>query len=165
MVAGLHPAELGSHLQPMLDKMDQLQLQYQYSSAEYIPRELVEDDASTEALVSDIRSLPTRICVDHFQRRNPRTIHYVDWAANKATQDKITFDLSPALPPITPNGGVYLNEADFQEPDFQTASYGDRYERLLTIKRKYDPDEIFHAKTAAGSDRWEPHVDGRLCTT
>ncbi|RYP29677.1 hypothetical protein DL767_006629 [Monosporascus sp. MG133] len=93
------------------------------------------------------------------------SINYTDWAANKATQDKITYDLSPALRSITPNGGGYLNEADFQAPGFQTTFYGDHYEQLLATKQKYDPDDIFYTKTAVGSDRREQHVDGRLCTT
>ena len=72
------------------------------------------------------------------------------------------------LPPVedlTPGGGAYLNEANFQQPDYQTAFYGGNYDRLLQIKDKYDPDQIFYALTAVGSDRWyeDQSRGGRLC--
>ena len=214
MVAGLHPAELDELFKPTLDRMDQLGLQYQYSSTEYpdflssygsmtstwnvsdynmgsrlIPRTLVEDEASAEKLTDAIRYVTTQtfmsgvsIDVSKFASAhvsaNPYLrqtifnaaigvpINYTDWAANKAVQDKITYDLLSPLEALTPNGGVYLNEADFQAPDFQNTFYGGReqYEKLLAVKRKYDPDDIFYATTAVGSDRWEQRLDGRLCT-
>ena len=214
MVADLHAAELDELLKPTLDKMDELGLQYDYSSAEYpdflasyrsmtstwnvsdynmgsrlIPRSLVEDDASAEELTNAIRQVTTQtlmsgVSINVANFSSPRVsanpylrqtifnaaigvpIDYNDWAANKAVQDKITNELLAPLQAITPNGGVYLNEADFQAPDFQTTFYGgsEQYEKLLAVKRKYDPNDIFYAKTAVGSDRWEQRVDGRLCT-
>lgn len=90
-------------------------------------------------------------------------VDYTDWAATKAAQDKITNDFIPALERITPNGAAYLSEADFQEPNFQQTFYGNNYGRLLDIKRKYDPNDIFYAKTAVGSDKWAENAEGRLC--
>ncbi|KAI1095734.1 FAD/FMN-containing isoamyl alcohol oxidase MreA [Rostrohypoxylon terebratum] len=91
-------------------------------------------------------------------------ISYTDWAATASGQERITSDLVPALAALTPNGsGAYLNEADVMEPDFKSVFYGGHYERLLEIKQIYDPYDIFYAKTAVGSDRWEEDVDGRLC--
>ena len=91
------------------------------------------------------------------------TIDYASAAANQQAQDALTNDLLPALEKVTPNGAAYLNEADFQQPDFQSTFYGAHYERLLSIKRKYDPEDIFYAVTAVGSDHWKEDVDGRLC--
>lgn len=59
--------------------------------------------------------------------------------------------------------GVYGNEADFNAPNWQSEFYGEHYERLLAIKDKYDPDQIFYGRTAVGSDRWVEHEDGQLC--
>ncbi|KAI1407440.1 FAD-binding domain-containing protein [Hypoxylon sp. FL1857] len=215
MVSGLHQVELDSLFKPTRDKMDQLGLQYQYSSAEYpdflssynqipstwnvsdyhmggrlIPRDLVEDDDSNEALVGAIRHItsqtlmsgvafnvanavasPDEVAANPYFRKTifsaviGMPINYTDWGENKAAQDKITYDLLPALQALTPQGGVYLNEADFQAPDFKSTFYGGNYERLLAIKTKYDPESIFYAKTAVGSDHWEQRPDGRLCST
>lgn len=44
---------------------------------------------------------------------------------------------------ITPNGGCYYSEADVLEEDWQTAFFGSNYPRLVSIKKTYDPDNIF----------------------
>jgi len=43
----------------------------------------------------------------------------------------------------TPGAGSYVNEADYFEPDWQRSFWGENYDRLLAIKRKYDPDGVF----------------------
>lgn len=83
--------------------------------------------------------------------------------ANIVAQDNITNILTPALEEITPNGAAYLNEADYNQPDWQETFYGSNYERLLSIKQKYDPHGILWGKTAVGSEGWEIMPDGRLC--
>lgn len=69
----------------------------------------------------------------------------------------------PTLAEITPNGAAYLNEADLHQPEFQQVFYGKNYARLLSIKHKYDPDDIFYGPTAVGSEGWHTRADGRLC--
>ncbi|KAL0069621.1 hypothetical protein AAF712_003279 [Marasmius tenuissimus] len=64
---------------------------------------------------------------------------------------------------ISPGSGSYLNEADLLEPDFKDAFYGPNYDRLLSIKDKWDPDQILYGSTAVGGDRWREAEDGRLC--
>ncbi|KAI1431256.1 FAD-binding domain-containing protein [Xylaria sp. CBS 124048] len=89
---------------------------------------------------------------------------YTSTTADQAAMDHITNDLTPPLAALTPgSGGAYMNEADVQEPDFQFIFYGAHYDRLLEIKRKYDPRDIFYARTAVGSDAWYEQSDGRLC--
>jgi FAD/FMN-containing dehydrogenase len=85
------------------------------------------------------------------------------WEDMLANQDLMTDVLMPKLAELTPNGGAYLNEADFKDPDWKQTYYGVNYPRLLEIKDKYDPDHLFYAVTAVGSDYWEPQEDGRLC--
>lgn len=76
-------------------------------------------------------------------------------------------ELVPALSRLTKstaNGdGAYLNEADFREKEFKQLFYGENYERLDQIKRKYDPEGVFYGIVGVGSDRWEEKGDGRLC--
>ncbi|KAI1819121.1 FAD/FMN-containing isoamyl alcohol oxidase MreA [Xylaria intraflava] len=91
-------------------------------------------------------------------------INYTDPVANQATLDQITNVLTPPLAALTPGGGgAYINEADSQQPDFQSVFYGAHYPKLLDIKKKYDPDSLFYVKTGVGSDAWEEQLDGRLC--
>ncbi|KAL8645398.1 MAG: hypothetical protein Q9226_007324, partial [Calogaya cf. arnoldii] len=63
----------------------------------------------------------------------------------------MTSQLLPKLEELTPNGGAYINEADFQDfqqPDFQRVFYGANYPVLKAIKKKYDPSDRLYAITA-----------------
>ncbi|KAK3176612.1 hypothetical protein OEA41_007935 [Lepraria neglecta] len=80
-----------------------------------------------------------------------------------ALQEVMTNELLPPLEAITPGSGCYLNEGDPNQPNWQETFYGVNYPRLLAIKAKYDPNDIFYAATAVGSDGWEADVGGRLC--
>lgn len=74
---------------------------------------------------------------------------------------------------VSPGAGSYINEADAGEPEWQQAFYGDKYERLLGIKRARDPWDLFLAAVSPGMDGWEvrkpeeyeglPSQNGRLC--
>ena len=52
---------------------------------------------------------------------------------------------------LTPGSGSYANEADYFEPEWQRSAWGDNYERLLEIKQKYDPDNVFCVHHGVGS--------------
>jgi hypothetical protein len=58
------------------------------------------------------------------------------------------------------DSGAYMNEADVLEPDFRTVFYGKNYGRLLKVKAKYDPQDVFIVGAGVGSERWD--ADG-LC--
>lgn len=71
---------------------------------------------------------------------------------------------------VTPNSGAYLGEADSSEPNWQQSFWGSNYDRLLSIKRKYDPFDVFYAHNAVGSEDWQvetesglPTQNGKLC--
>jgi hypothetical protein len=85
------------------------------------------------------------------------------WEDMVANQDLMTDVLMPKLAELTPMGSAYLNEADFRQEDWKDVFYGENYPRLESIKNKYDPNHLFYAVTAVGSDYWEPQEDGRLC--
>lgn len=57
----------------------------------------------------------------------------------------------------------YVIQADPYQPDWQDTFYGVNYPRLLSIKAKYDPNNVFYATTAVGSDGWKADIGGRLC--
>ncbi|KAJ4297487.1 hypothetical protein N0V90_005379 [Kalmusia sp. IMI 367209] len=71
---------------------------------------------------------------------------------------------------ISPGAGSYLAEADRLEPNFGQAFWGDKYPRLLKLKAKLDPYDVFFATTSVGSERWKvesvdglPNENGKLC--
>lgn len=71
---------------------------------------------------------------------------------------------------ISPGAGSYLAEADRMEPEFGEAFWGTKYARLLELKKKLDPLDVFYAATGVGSERWSvrsvdglPNENGKLC--
>lgn len=65
---------------------------------------------------------------------------------------------------VTPGGGTYMNEATFDNPHWKEDYFGANYEALHAVKTKYDPENLFWANVAVGSDvAWKPAADGRLC--
>lgn len=80
-------------------------------------------------------------------------------SANAALQD----DITGSVRRLAPDSGTYLSESNLAEPDWQKQLYGGNYGKLLEVKDKYDPDDVFYAPTAVGSHRWVEKDDGRLC--
>nr|ANM86569.1 putative FAD oxidase [Cladonia uncialis subsp. uncialis]AUW31352.1 putative isoamyl alcohol oxidase [Cladonia uncialis subsp. uncialis] len=80
---------------------------------------------------------------------------------NLATQ--MTNKWVPSLTALAPESGCYMSEADPHQPDWKEAFYGPNYPSLYSIKMKYDPDHIFYAPTAVGSDDYEVQENGGLC--
>jgi hypothetical protein len=84
---------------------------------------------------------------------------------NYAAQDYLVDVTVPALKKFSPDGGAYLNEANSVQRGWQHSFYGGNYERLKSIKKKYDPVDLLYAVTAVGSEAWEATGDQRLCRT
>ncbi|KAJ7776712.1 FAD-binding domain-containing protein [Mycena olivaceomarginata] len=59
------------------------------------------------------------------------------------------------------HGAAYSNEADVNEPHFQTTFFGPNYAKLTGIKAKYDPHDLFIVAAGVGSERWD---EWGLCT-
>ena len=53
-----------------------------------------------------------------------------------------------------PDTGAYVNECDYFQSDWQRAFWGSNYQRLLAIKRRYDPDGLFFVHHGVGSEDW-----------
>ncbi|KAI2616725.1 hypothetical protein GGR54DRAFT_631514 [Hypoxylon sp. NC1633] len=85
------------------------------------------------------------------------------WDVNVAAQTQLTNEIMPVVIAATPGDGAYLNEANFEEPDWQTSFYGANYPRLSQIKDLYDAHGLLYARTAVGSERWAEDGDHRLC--
>ena len=55
---------------------------------------------------------------------------------------------------MAPQGGSYVAESNYFEPDWQASYWGTNYARLLAAKRRYDPDELFFVRHGVGSEGW-----------
>ncbi|KAF9926674.1 hypothetical protein FBU30_003787 [Linnemannia zychae] len=81
------------------------------------------------------------------------------WLDTTPYQDQLRIQqaMTKAIDPlraITPRMGAYQNEADPNEPDFQTNFFGSTYPRLKAIKNKYDPHGLFVCRRCVGSEDW-----------
>jgi hypothetical protein len=59
-----------------------------------------------------------------------------------------------ALRAAAPATGAYVNEADYFQSGWQQAFWGAHYQRLLRIKRRWDPDGLFTVHHGVGSEGW-----------
>lgn len=73
---------------------------------------------------------------------------------------------------VSPNTGAYLGECDIEEADFQKNFYGANYKKLLAIKQRVDPKNVFWVRTGVGSEVLMVHSsgavhdeNGKLCYT
>ena len=73
----------------------------------------------------------------------------------------LTDDLMPPLQELA--SGAYMNEADSRNPRWKEEFYGENWDILRSVKRKWDSKDLFYATTAVGSDVWMFEQDGRLC--
>ncbi|TAQ90473.1 hypothetical protein B7494_g1207 [Chlorociboria aeruginascens] len=72
-------------------------------------------------------------------------------AVQLAARHNLTYGFQQNFRDVSPGAGSYLGESDILEPNFQQAFYGSNYERLLEIKKKVDPGDVFYATTAVGN--------------
>jgi FAD/FMN-containing dehydrogenase len=77
--------------------------------------------------------------------------HEPDQAAGRAIVARVDAAMRP-IRDATPEAGAYVNEADLFEPDWQRSFWGDNYSRLLDIKRRYDPTNLFRVHHGVGSE-------------
>ncbi|KAJ4338289.1 hypothetical protein N0V87_004057 [Didymella glomerata] len=62
------------------------------------------------------------------------------------------------------DSGAYMNEANPFNKHFAKDYYGENYEKLISIKARYDPKESLFVLAGVESDRWDYNLDtGRLC--
>lgn len=69
----------------------------------------------------------------------------------KRTQKQNT--ISASIQPfkaITPGGGCYMNEGDWMEENWKQAFFGENYDRLLEVKKRYDPTGLFNCWKCVG---------------
>lgn len=87
--------------------------------------------------------------------------------SNEATSEQISaaFQRSHTaadyLRAITPGSGAYINEADIFEPDPAASFWGQaNYQRLVSLKKRFDPDNLLTNHQAIG---WNPSDPRYAC--
>ncbi|KMP02044.1 hypothetical protein CISG_09300 [Coccidioides immitis RMSCC 3703] len=77
-----------------------------------------------------------------------------DASANEKRNAKLSLvEISKKLGDIVgPGGGTYVNEANPYEPDWQNVFWGEKYARLLAIKKRIDPTNLFVCNRCVGTD-------------
>jgi hypothetical protein len=64
-------------------------------------------------------------------------------------QNTVSASIQP-LKALTPGGGCYMNEGDWLEENWQQTFFGDNYDRLLHVKKRYDPTGLFNCWKCVG---------------
>ena len=60
------------------------------------------------------------------------------------------------------NSAAYANEVSWLEPNWQKVMWGSNYPRLLSIKRKYDPNNTLWCFPCVGAEAMQVGNDGKL---
>ncbi|RKK25992.1 hypothetical protein BFJ66_g11340 [Fusarium oxysporum f. sp. cepae] len=84
------------------------------------------------------------------------------WSDMLDLQNLMTDTIMPEIEAVTPGSGAYMNEADFRQPNFQSEFFGANYNKLLSVKAKWDKQGFFYARNAVGSEQWTVSDNGRM---
>lgn len=79
--------------------------------------------------------------------------HEPDVTAARKSREQISRCMAE-LRAVASNGGAYVSESNYFESDWQHSYWGSNYERLLRVKRKYDPAGLFFVHNGVGSEGW-----------
>lgn len=63
---------------------------------------------------------------------------------------------------VAPEGGSYVSESNFFNPNWCRAYWGANYPKLRAIKTKYDPADLFFVHHGVGSEEWSDDGFTRL---
>lgn len=76
----------------------------------------------------------------------------------KASADRLSA-INKKIIDFTPGSGSYMNEADFNEPNWQQSFFGSHYDRLKHIKNRVDPNHLFICHHCIGSEDWDASLN------
>jgi FAD/FMN-containing dehydrogenase len=102
-----------------------------------------------EIFIGLIAGAPNRIAPDAmaYGQRDARFVLNVHGRWNEATDDQKCIgwarDFFNVSAPYA-SAGAYVNFMTEEEGDRVAAAYGSNYERLVQVKRRYDPENVFH---------------------
>ncbi|KAF2004951.1 FAD binding domain-containing protein [Amniculicola lignicola CBS 123094] len=144
-------------------------------------RSVVDEGSNT--IIFNMRNPPGSASIDNAVNPAWRSlllfaIMFVTWNTTAPTpyvtelSRNLTYEWNPRWRALTPGSGTYMSESDYIEPNWQQSFHGDKYARLLKIKKTWDPEGVFYAQNAVGSEEWEmsekilghlPSQNSKLC--
>jgi len=71
-------------------------------------------------------------------------------------------DHVPLLDEMSVDSAAYLNEASYIEPQWQKSFWGSNYQRLVSVKRKYDANNTFWCHPCVNSEALVLGPDNKL---
>ena len=86
---------------------------------------------------------------------------FANWADLKEELALVN-DWEQKLHTLIPGGGSYQSEATFNNPNWREDYYGDNYDKLLKVKKLYDPHNILWNRPAVGHEAMYLDDSGRL---
>lgn len=87
-----------------------------------------------------------------------RQNNFIQNEANKQAITTSVDNVSQAMKyfiQAAPHAGSYANETDYFLKDWQQNLWGKNYQKLYTIKQKYDPNGLFFCHHCVGSEQWD----------
>lgn len=157
--------QFGSRLIPRSvfeDNNDEIQVALRNVTEQGVLLLGVATDVSTPGNVSNAVLPAWRNALVHATLTTPWNSS-APWDEMVEAQLMLTNEFVPQITALTPGSGSYMNEADFRQPDFQEAFFGDNYDALLAIKEKWDPNGLFYSTKGVGSEFWTVADDGGMC--
>lgn len=116
------------------------------------PAEVIDEAARTAMNPVAMRSFALAIIAAEGPPGHP-DVHGHEPDVVRARDDaRRVRDATLALRRAVPNPGSYVAESDYFEPDWGCAFWGEHYARLRAIKSRYDPQRLFSAHHAVGSE-------------
>jgi FAD/FMN-containing dehydrogenase len=91
-----------------------------------------------------VARVPSRATAYYYREAWSNINPWSTWSTPEGAAPGIRWveDLTRALRPFT--RGVYVNTPDLEIDDWPRAYYGENFERLTRVKRRYDPLNVFH---------------------
>ncbi|OCK96418.1 FAD-binding domain-containing protein [Cenococcum geophilum 1.58] len=92
----------------------------------------------------------------------------VAWAWNSSVADRKAgvqrlAQLTERAEALTPGSGAYVNEANPWTEDWKEAWWGGNYERLLAVKKRYDPDGLLKCWRCVGFEEEDEKEEPFAC--
>ena len=117
------------------------------------PAEAAERDRATSINPAAFEAAALLISASWQQQAWPGVAGREPDRAAGAARARQVGEMMSLIRAITPGAGSYVNEADYSEPDWQDSFWGANYPKLLEVKHRYDPDNLFRVHHGVGSER------------